>query len=136
MDQWSGKAMKLTIFWCYKKCVSIGIKPSWLQTLLIKYAKKKEILRDKANKICIQDACIRQDYAFSFDTEKMFNFTRDVCQLCGDNPVCCYFEGISCRACFDFFKRTVKSKKSYLCKEFDACPIRQVIEKKTWNKLS
>ena len=82
---------------------------------------KNNICMDNTNEICMHDACIKQDGAF--DTNQMFNFTRDECRVCGDNPVCCYFEGISCRACFDFFKRTIKFKNSYWCKQYDRCPI-------------
>ena len=76
---------------------------------------------DNTNQICIQDACIKQ-YA-AFDTEQMFNFSRDVCHVCGDTPVCRYYNGTSCKPCFYFFKRTVKYNKTYKCKESDNCPI-------------
>ena len=57
---------------------------------------------DNTNQICIQDACIKQ-YA-AFDTEQMLNFSRDVCHVCGDTPVCRYYNGTSCKPCFYFFR--------------------------------
>ena len=66
---------------------------------------------DNTNQICIQDVCIKQ-YA-AFDTEQMFNFSRDVCHVCGDTPVCRYYNGTSCKPCFYFFKRSIKFEKEY-----------------------
>ena len=86
---------------------------------------KNNIYIYNTNEICMQDACIKQDG--TYDTNKMFNLTRDAFQVCCDTLVCCYYEGILCRACFDFFKRTVKLKKSYLCKQCTRCPINKVI---------
>ena len=116
----------------YKKCISIGINPSSVMASdeLNKVQQKRKILHDNTNAISIQDACIKKDYSFNFDATKMLFFSRDVCQICGATPVCKYFEGNSSRACFGFFKRSVKSKNSNMCKEFNKC----LIHKQTRNE--
>lgn len=45
----------------------------------------------------------------------------DTCPICGDVSVCYNFGALCCRACAAFFRRTVASRKDYVCRKGKQC---------------
>ena len=46
--------------------------------------------------------------------------------MCGDKSKSRYFDAISCKACRDFFKRSIKLKKQYKCREYNVCQVNKM----------
>ena len=57
-----------------------------------------------------------------------YDFTKEIdkCHVCGDKSKCRYFDGISCKASRDFFKRSIKLKKQYKCREYNVCQVNKM----------